>query len=74
MLLIDGVDGMPVDGNDDIDLQQQMQDNIHNFAIQLMLQRRTMQSRTSGDVLKRQESFNTEMGMAFSASNDIDDY
>ena len=33
-----------------------------------------MQSRTSGDVLKRQESFNTEMGMAFSAENDIDDY
>lgn len=44
---------------------------IQAFAFKLMRQRKALDGK---QVLARGESFNTEMGMAFSAQNELEDY
>ena len=46
-------------------------DYIQAFAFKLMRQRKALDGNPT---LERGESFNTEMGMAFSAQNDHEDY
>jgi hypothetical protein len=59
----------------DINIQDHMQqlDMIQSFAVQLMRQRKALDE-SDGTAVDRQESFNTDMGMAFSAKNDHEEF
>jgi hypothetical protein len=48
-------------------------DHIQSFAMKLMRQRKALDGVGSG-ALARGDSFNTEMGMAFSTKNDHEDF
>ena len=55
----------------DINIEEQVHlEQIRNFAMQLMRERKMIDVRDK----KRRDSFSTEMGMAFSAKNEVDDF
>lgn len=55
----------------DINIEEQVYlEQIRNFAMQLMRERKMIDVRDK----KRRDSFSTEMGMAFSAKNEVDDF
>jgi len=60
-----------VDMMHDLNIEEQAYlEQIRNFAMQLMRERKMIDVRDR----KRRDSFSTEMGMAFSVKNEIDDF